>query len=181
MAKPLREPPPTSSVARLLDVEAASRALAPAQPAAPEPSKPANLDAPALTPSTPPLRQSEALPVHHVSPPNLSSAAPTGEPANIKRELVLSPSTEETFSRLVELYRRSTGTRLSSSHVARAMLKGVAACMASLEREAEAIGRLRLPGNARGREGEREQFEDRIAESFVNGVRSAAAYRRRDR
>lgn len=179
MAKPLREPPPTSSVARLLDIEAASRALAPTQPAVLQPTEPANRDAPAL--SVPPPRQPEALLGHHVPPANFPSAAPTGEPANIKRELVLSPSTEETFSRLVELYRRSTGTRLSSSHVARAMLKGVAACMASLEREADAIGRLRLPGNARGREGERERFEDRIAEAFVNGVRSAAAYRRKDR
>jgi hypothetical protein len=59
------------------------------------------------------------------------------------------------------------------------MLKGVAACMASLEQEAGAIGRLRLPGNARGREGERVRFEERIAEAFVNGVRSAAAYRSR--
>lgn len=179
MAKPLREPPPTSSVARLLDIEAATRALAPTQPPVTQPTEPANRDAPAERP--PPPRQAETLPAHHTPPVNLPSAAPTGEPANIKRELVLSPSTEAAFSRLVELYRRSTGTRLSSSHVARAMLKGVAACMASLEREAEAIGRLRLPGNARGREGERERFEDRIAESFVNGVRSAAAYRRKDR
>ncbi len=179
MAKPLREPPPSSSVARLLDVEAASRALAPAQPAAPEPSQPANRDAPAITTPAPLARQPEVPPVHHVPPATASPAAPTGEPANIKRELVLSPSTEETFSRLVELYRRSTGTRLSSSHVARAILKGVAACLPALEREAETIGRLRLPGNARGREGERERFEERIAEAFVNGVRSAAAYWRR--
>lgn len=179
MAKPLREPPPSSSVARLLDVEAASRALAPAQPTPAQPVEPANRDAPANVPYIPPPQQREPPPARHVPTPTASPPPATGEPANIKRELVLSPSTEEAFSRLVELYRRSTGTRLSSSHVARAMLKGVAACMASLEREAEAIGRLRLPGNARGREGERERFEDQIAEAFVNGVRSAAAYRRK--
>jgi hypothetical protein len=124
-------------------------------------------------------KRDELPPTTTVEAPPVQTIAPTGEPANIKREFVLSPSTDETFSRLVELYRRSTGTRLSSSHVARAMLKGVAACMASLEREAETIGRLRLPGNARGREGERERFEDRIAEAFTNGFRSAAAYRSR--
>jgi hypothetical protein len=167
MAKPLREPPPSSSVARLLDVEAAARALAPAEPI--------NRDAPVSPPlapkreEVPPIPAAQALPVQRI--------APTGEPANIKRELVLSPSTDETFSKLVELYRRSTGTRLSSSHVARAILKGVAACLPALEREAETIGRLRLPGNARGREGERERFEERIAEAFTNGVRAAAAYR----
>ncbi len=181
MAKPLREPPPSSSVARLLDVEAASRALAPRQPSIVQPPGPANQDGAPPPPLTAPPRQPEALPVQQAPAATVASAIPTGEPANVKRDLVLSPSTHETLSRLVELYRRSTGTRLNSSHVARAMLKGVAACMASLEQEAAAIGKLRLPGNARGREGEREQFEDRIAESFVNGVRSAAAYRRTDR
>ncbi|RIK66070.1 MAG: hypothetical protein DCC65_10625 [Planctomycetota bacterium] len=179
MAKPLRDPPPTSSVARLLDVEAAIRAVAPAQPAAARPTEPANRDLPVVS-VPPPSRPTESPPVFSAPTPSYPAGALTGEPANIKRELVLSPSTEETFSRLVEVYRRSTGTRLSNSHVARAMLKGLAACMTSLEREADAIGRLRLPGNARGREGERERFEDRIAEAFVNGVRSAAAYRRKD-
>jgi len=171
MPKPLRQPPPSSSVARLLDVEAATRALAP--------SKPAATSAPQQTPlvsSSPPAEQ--PTPSNVVSP-QFPLNQRTGEPANLKRELVLSPSTDQAFERLVELYRRATGTRLSNSHVARAVLKGVSACFLALEREAETIGQLKLPGNARGREGERERFEERIAEAFVNGVRSAAAYRRR--
>jgi hypothetical protein len=38
-------------------------------------------------------------------------------------------------------------------------LTGVAHCMESLEREAKYIGRLKLPSNARGREADRERFE----------------------
>jgi len=113
-----------------------------------------------------------------MSPQAGLSHAASIETAAIKREIVLSLSTDETFTRLIELYRRSTGTRLSGSHVARAMLRGVSHCFESLQREAGDIGRLKLPGNARGREGERDRFEDRIAEAFVNGIRSAAAYRR---
>lgn len=157
MPKPLREPPPSSSVARLLDKDAAARALAVTKP-------------PAAAPPGQATATTVAFP--------LAPTAPIGEPANLKREFVFSPSTDDAFSRLVDLYRRSTGTRLSSSHVVRAMLKGVARCMDSLEREARRIGPLRLPGNARGREGDRESFEERIAQAFIEGIRAAPAFER---
>lgn len=112
--------------------------------------------------------------------PPLSRTANTTEIESVKREIVLSLATDETFTRLVALYRRSTGTRLSSSHVARAMFRGVSKCFESLQREAADVGRLKLPSNARGREGERDRFEDTIAEAFINGIRSAAMYRRDD-
>lgn len=152
MAKALREPPPSSSVARLLDLQAASRAVA----------RPEDL----LTPSPATAHRPETEP------------AIPGEVPTIKREFVLTPSTDQTFSQLVDLYRRTTGTKLSSSHVARAVLRGIAHCMDNLEREARRIGQLRLPGNARGREGQREQFEQRLAEAFVAGVRAAPAIHR---
>lgn len=101
------------------------------------------------------------------------------EALHIKREFILSLEAEETLTRLVDLYRRSTGARLSGSHLLRAILKGAAACMGSLEQEVYRMGRLKLPSNARGREAQREVFEDRLAEAFVNAVRAAAAYPRR--
>jgi hypothetical protein len=90
----------------------------------------------------------------------------------------LSQAAEDTFCELVALYQRATGTRLTGSHVARAMLKGVAHCMDSLEREARYIGRLKLPSNARGKEADRERFEDRIATAFIAGIRGAPAFGR---
>jgi hypothetical protein len=157
MPKPLREPPPSSSVARLLDKDAAARAVATPRPTV-----------------VPQAQATESVTVTFPAP----ATAPSGEPANLKREFVFSPSTDQTFTRLVDLYRRSTGTRLSSSHVLRAVLKGVAHSMDSLEREARRIGPLKLPGNARGREGERERFEEKIAEAFVAGIRAAPAFER---
>jgi hypothetical protein len=101
--------------------------------------------------------------------------APSAEPVNLKREFVFSQSAEDTLCELVALYQRATGTKLTGSHVARAMLKGVAHCMESLEREAKYIGRLKLPSNARGKEVDREHFEQRIAMAFIAGIRGAPA------
>lgn len=154
MPKPLREPQPTSSVARLLDLDAAARAVR-KQPSDTEPS-----------------RQT-----YHLGPQ--LAAAPispsTGETPRIKRELVLTHSADQAFTRLVEVYHQATGTRLTASHVARAMFKGVAHCMDQLERHAKKNGPLRLPSNARGRELERERFEARIADAFIAGIRASAA------
>jgi hypothetical protein len=158
MAKPLRTPPPSSSIARLFDLDAAARAVAaPAAATKPQETERASALEPAV--------QARAAPA-----PSHASATP-----NIKREFVFTLASEATFSQLVETYRRSTGTKLTASHVARALIKGVAHCMEYLEKEARRIGPLKLPSNARGRESEREKFEARIADAFIAGIRSAPA------
>jgi len=98
-----------------------------------------------------------------------------GESPQRKRELVLTLTADATLTGLVELYRRVTGTRLTTSHLVRAMLKGVAHCMHHLEKEAKRLGPQRLPSNARGRELDRERFEARIADAFIAGIRAAPA------
>lgn len=153
MAKPLTQPPPSSTAARLLDVSAAARATGAAQRPGTRPV--VDLDVPC------PSKALETL------------IGPTDLP--IKRELILNRATDETFAQLVEIYRRATGARLSASHVARAILKGIACDLPALQREANRIGRLRLPSNARGHELEREQFERRLANAFVAGMRSTWA------
>jgi hypothetical protein len=50
--------------------------------------------------------------------------------------------------------------------------------MESLEREAKYIGRLKLPSNARGKEAERQRFEQQIAMAFIAGIRGAPAFSR---
>jgi hypothetical protein len=50
--------------------------------------------------------------------------------------------------------------------------------MESLEREAKYIGRLKLPSNARGKEADRERFEEQVAMAFVAGMRGAPAFTR---
>lgn len=157
MAKPLREPPPSSSVVRLFDLDAAARAVA-ATPAPPE-SPP---------PSVAPARSD-------TSPATITTAVNTAARPCVKRQFILTPASDETFTRLVELYRHTTGTRLTDSHVARALMKGVAHCFDYLEREARRIGRQKLPSNARDKEQERERFEARIADAFIAGIRAGPA------
>ncbi len=150
MAKALSNQPPTSSVARLFDQGAVARALSPATSSGqtPGPTKP--------------------QPLAHDS----GSAGS----AVIKREFVLTPTAEEALTRLVQVYRNATGTRLSNSHVIRAVLRGVAHGLSAIEREANRVGPLKLPSNAKGREAEREQFETALASSFIAAMRSLPAY-----
>ena len=192
MPRPLKKTPPSSSVARLFDGEAALRALEPVSETAPPItsltaviqesvtwSQEGQQPAPAMNaPTQGPVRMTAPGTTRGVAAPSFQAANPTAEPTHKKREIQFSTSTDATFSRLIETYRRATGTRITASHVARAMLTGIAQCMDSVEYQAQQIGRLKLPSNARGREQEREKFEEAIAEAFINGIRSAAAYRR---
>jgi hypothetical protein len=157
MAKQLREPPPSSSVARLLDRDAAARALAPHEfgiEAVPD-----SMPRPSVVAITP-----------------TPTPQPSGEIVDVKREFVLSRSTDEAFTQLVDLLRRSTGTRLTSSHVARALFRGIAHCLPIIELQTRRLGRLKLPSNARGREAERERFETLLTQTVINGIRASAAY-----
>lgn len=154
MAKPLHQTPPTSSVSRLLDASAAMRATAPA---------------PAGTPV------SGALPVPM---PVEVAGAPRdifGEVVYLKREFVVTLEADEAITRLVEAYRRATRTRMTASHVLRSVALAVERAMPTLEREAQRLGPMRLPSNARSRRAERERFERAIAAAFTAGMRAAAA------
>lgn len=154
MPKPLKDPVPTSSIARLFDMGAAARAVS-----APTEEPPTLAVAPEAPKSNAPRSQRRA----------------SGEQPTLKRELVLTPSADKAFGDLVDLYRRTTQSRLTASHVGRAVMKGIAHCFDQLEREARRIGPLKLPPNARGRELDRERFEARIADAFVAGIRNAPA------
>lgn len=156
MAKQLQKAPPTSSVARLLDLDAAARAVA-------------------VNPPRPAQDLSAAAAPQVVTPHPTLVKAVDNRP-RIKRELVLTEKADATLTRLVELYRRHTGTKLTTSHVARAVLKGVAHCIDTIDREARRIGPLQLPPNAPASELDRERFEARIADAFVAGIRNAASF-----
>jgi len=153
MAKPLRQPPPSSSVAGLLDLSSAARAIA-TQP------------------------QQKPSPVNGrtriQSSPHPETAAHAGETPHVKRQLVLTPSADQAFSSLVNLYQDATGTKLTASHIARAMLRGITHCFDQLERRARKLGVMKLPSNAKGCVLERERFEARIADAFVDGIRASS-------
>jgi len=151
MPKTLRESVPSSAVARFLDKSAAARALEPARPAS--------------APSQELLTSARDDAERALASPRL-----------IKREFILSAETDEAFSELLETFRRATQTRLTASHLLRAMCRAAGHAAAVLEREAKRLGPLRLPPNARGCDVERETFEGLLTSAIVAGMRAAGAY-----
>jgi hypothetical protein len=99
--------------------------------------------------------------------------AATPEQPVIKRELVLTASTDDALQNLVDAFRRSTRTRLTTSHVARALLKAVELCRPQIIREAKKLGAMKLPANARAWEKDRERFEAQLADVILAGIREA--------
>lgn len=158
MAKHLRQPQPSSSVARLFDLDAAARAVAPQLP------PPANDEPPPVAADPQP---EATTPRHH--------ARPAADTPSVKRELVLTRRTDDVLNQLVDTFRRTTGTKLTASHVARAFLTAIAHCMDHVGREARRVGPLKLPSNARDNQAEREHFEAQLADALIAGMRAAPA------
>jgi hypothetical protein len=169
MAKPLTTMPPSSSVAKLLEPGIGAAATRPM--AIPHAGVPAGPQAGSPAPS-----RTDAAP----TPDGTDSVVATGEQPDIKREFTLTRSTDDTLSELVALYQRTTGCRLHASHLMRGLLKVLRQAMPEVEREAWALGPLRRPSNASGREAERDEFESRLAASLLAGLR-AGRHADRDR
>ncbi len=150
MPKPLSSIPPSSSIAKLLEPGVGAAAVKPAPAQA---GMRAGGDAGAREPVS-------------VQP------EPTGEPADVKRELTLTRSTDETLDELVLVYQRATGSRVHASHVMRALLRALSLSLPEIERSATGLGPLRRPSNAPGREAERDAFEARLADSLLAGLRA---------
>jgi hypothetical protein len=109
-----------------------------------------------------------------VEPPASAAKPPesTGETPDIKREFILTQSTDDALGHLTSLYSKATGTNVTNSHFLRALLKALMHAMPEVERQAWQIGKLRRPSNARGREAERDEYEKRIAASLLAGMRA---------
>lgn len=197
MAKALKKKQPMSSVERFFSGASMDAALAPqaavedepfegrasedfepaAEPpeeelaAAPEPAAPPPAAVEPPAPKLAVVAEKPARPAMAIVPPR--AEASTGrvvEPADRQREFQLTRSADETLEDLVLIYKRATGAEVARSHVLRAILKGIAERMPDLRREAQAIGPLRRPSNAKGFEEAREEFEERICDAFVRGL-----------
>ncbi len=185
MAKPLRKPQPSSSVDKFFDKTSLAAALEHHEEQLSEPPI-TELESLLSEPQTQPARR-------QISP---TAAAPTtarigkvignadtfrqpvsspsharGELVDRKREFRLTKAADETMEELLALYKHSTGADLTRSHVLRAVLKAIGEAMPSLRREADGIGPLKRPSNARGYEDRRDEFEASITEAFRKGMR----------
>lgn len=142
MAKNLRQPPPSSSVVRLLDPDAVARAVA-------------------HSPPSPGRADTCRSGAHEVQLARI-----------VKRELALCAETDATFERLIQALRRASGTRLSASHALRAVVRALAPHLRSIELETVRRGPRRMPGNAAGAVAQRYAFETQLAECIAAGVRA---------
>jgi hypothetical protein len=150
MPKPLLRPQPTSSVANILDESVARAALARVIPARP-------------------MEETEQA-AHTTSV--VADEALTETPT-IRRQFILTPSTDLTLKHIVALYSKATGSELTNSHVLRALLKAIEHAMPQLEHEAEQMGKLKRPKNDRANEAHRDEFERKLASCIVAGMHGA--------
>lgn len=144
MARTLRDTPPSSSIARLLDTGAAARATAP-RDAAPA-----------------------AMTGGAVSETGWSDRPDAVRPSRIKREVLLCPETDEVLDELVRILRRSTRARVTTSHVVRALLLATSKRLEIIRRQATHLGPRRLPSNAQGNDQARRDFEETLAALFFS-------------
>ncbi len=147
MAKSLNKPVPSSSLARLLDESAVTRAV----------SKRESLDG-------------NVRSVERGPEPPLSARY-------VKREFVLTEELDTAVTELTGLVRRCTGARITHSHIARALFAAAAHCKPAMERELVETGKLKLPSNAKGNTGARERFEGILASAILAAMRVSPAFR----
>lgn len=152
MPRAPRNPPPSSSIARLLDPQTAGRAIERA-----------------VSPA--PTVGSDRHGIESASAPN-PGLPPHAPPT--KREVLLSPDTDATLERLVQVLREATGARVTTSHAVRALLRAVDAALPSIVEALSCLGPQRLPGNGPRQDQHRKQFEAQLASRLAEGLRLAA-------
>jgi hypothetical protein len=148
MAKALTTPPPSSSVARLLDSTAATRAIA-GRPALPNDIN--TLDAERTFTRT---------------------SVPRDVPRGVhKRELSLCPETDATLETLVHRLRSGTGARVTPSQVVRAMLRAFDPVAGLIDRHAAANGPWRMPATSRDARRARDEFDVLLSTVLKDALR----------
>lgn len=152
MARRLDRIAPTSSIARLLDRSAVAGAFE------------------TVAVQSQPRQPVRAVPPKKRSPSTL-----------VKRELVLSREADRQFQSLIDACRHSTRTRLTASHVARALMRAVEQAMPTIHQALEQLGPQKLPSNARSFEDERDRFESQLARAIGNGLTMSAVVDASDR
>jgi hypothetical protein len=88
----------------------------------------------------------------------------------VKREFVLTPETAQILDNLVDSLRRMTSTRVSGSHVLRALLLAAEPGVASIGSELEREQPWRLPANGARFAPERAAFERRLGAALIKAL-----------
>lgn len=91
------------------------------------------------------------------------AAAPRPTTKFRKRQVILDDTAHDRLERLTAALRRSTGTRLTTSHAMRALLSLTDAAISALAITTPPPQAMHLPNNAPRFDGERRQFEHALA------------------
>lgn len=174
MAKPLKQRPPTSSVAGMLDPTIGNRiaAVKPTfQPSQPtrwfEPQRP---DTGASEPSGVPDACSQPEPRAAF----YGTTVPSVATAMIARQFSLTPQADRTVRLLIDAIARGSGLELNQSELLRSLLLVAEQALDSLPIAAVGVGMLRRPQNHRDRQGEQARLELEIAKILRNAMRAAS-------
>lgn len=187
MAEKLKRAQPTSSIANALNLAAVHEATKPASippeprprasdvappheyvpstPVAPQRGSIVNMPSPSLPPAAPRQQQSE--------PVVYASREPTGEPADIIRQLHLTATTDATLQRVIAAYSRAIGFELTKTEFFRAVLHALEPTVELHVREASTLGRLRRHKNEAWLFHKRDELERAIAAAFTAAMRAA--------
>lgn len=147
MARTLRQSPPSSSVARLLDPGAVERALTPLR-------------------SNDFTRRDSGTDDEGDD----SQARARVRQRPIKREVLLTREADAALDALIQTFREACGARFTASPLIRALLMAAHQSAAAIRREALHLGPQALPSNAPAYEQEREQLEQRLTAALIRGI-----------
>src|SRR5262245_58093529 len=170
MAKRLERLQPSSSIANVLDLDAARAAIG-------EPSRhqlvvtaiDPGAEHDGQEPSPAPVPSGAAQAQSSVAP----TAAPTGEFPRVMRQIKLTPTADATLQAVIDAYSRATGLELTRSEFVRALILALGHTSGLHEREARGIGRLRRPKNEARLFHKRDELERSIARAFIAAMRGA--------
>jgi hypothetical protein len=173
MARKLERLQPSSSIANVLDLDAACAAIG-------KPSR-HQLVVTAAAPLLEAVTSGEDSSLARFPagaaqvPPSVTpSAAPTGEFPQVMRQIKLTPTADATLQSVIEAYSRATGLELTRSEFMRALILALGHTRQLHEREARGIGRLRRPKNEARLFHKRDELERSIARAFIAAMRGAA-------
>ncbi|MEQ9094946.1 MAG: hypothetical protein RIE32_01635 [Phycisphaerales bacterium] len=107
-------------------------------------------------------------------PSTIRTAHPRTDPEYRKRQVVLDERTDTTLQQLTETMRRVTGTRLTTSHAVRALLRAVEPSLPLLATRAVPAEATFLPNNAPRFADHRIRYEQALTRLLSEALRSLA-------
>jgi len=106
------------------------------------------------------------------SPTQFDRQRPSSKPTYRKRQIILDHRTDTTLQELTDSLRRVTGTRLTTSHAVRAMLRMIEPALPRLSMARAPVEATFLPNNAARFADERIRFEDALKGLIGEAVRT---------